>query len=649
MPVRTYLDYDSLGRVLHRAQCVWQNCGTYGSTPGWWIVANTYDLAGDLTSYTDAFGHTLTQTFDTVGRPLNLTSSWIDANHPATLITVDAAAGYYPSGALHKALFANGLTETTAYNNRLQPCRINWNSSAAILSQCADALPSGNFLDFTYGFNAGTANNGNIITWNATGQQIFNRSFSYDTLNRIAAMQHSAPLPKSCLPSSATITWTIDPWGNRTDQSPSAGTCSFHQSVNAQNQLIGSGYQYDAAGNMTYDGSHRYFYDAENHLTQVDGFGTCSTATACYLYNTEGQRVYKYMGAGSNTTSYIYGSGGEVVADADTNRNWHQTYLRFGGKLTSLYVGSGTFFYHLDHLGSTRLGTDMTRNVTENMDFLPFGEQIAGGSTTSRKFTGKERDGESNLDNFGARYNSSILGRFMSPDEPLMDQETSSPQSWNLYTYVRNNPINNTDPSGNACVQDGKGGWIDDGSGGQPCAQAAEPQKVEVKADAPPSADDERIRDFARQLNQYNVINNTLKMAGAGAVIGATGGTACYYLCSTATVTTLGAAGTAGATAAPILYKTGDVIDEVVETSAGPVRIYGEVVVEGTQVTIKNVLVYPADSAQKLNVGTREMLKAIRPLFDGLKQAGYTTVRIVGDRVSGANPGRTVDITKTLR
>jgi RHS repeat-associated protein len=62
------------------------------------------------------------------------------------------------------------------------------------------------------------------------------------------------------------------------------------------------------------------------------------------------------------------------------------------------------------------------------------------------KFTGKERDGESGLDNFGARYDSSSIGRFMSPD-PL-GGKLVDPQTLNKYSYVRNNPINLTDPTG---------------------------------------------------------------------------------------------------------------------------------------------------------------------------------------------------------
>src|SRR5205809_1138930 len=68
-----------------------------------------------------------------------------------------------------------------------------------------------------------------------------------------------------------------------------------------------------------------------------------------------------------------------------------------------------------------------------------------------RKFTGKERDSESTLDNFGARYFSSAMGRFTSPD-PVFFQASmlTDPQQFNEYAYVRNNPLSLVDPTGEA-------------------------------------------------------------------------------------------------------------------------------------------------------------------------------------------------------
>ncbi len=65
------------------------------------------------------------------------------------------------------------------------------------------------------------------------------------------------------------------------------------------------------------------------------------------------------------------------------------------------------------------------------------------------KFTGKERDSESGLDNFGARYDSSSMGRFMTPDPIVITTERLyDPQQLNAYSYVRNNPTRLVDPTG---------------------------------------------------------------------------------------------------------------------------------------------------------------------------------------------------------
>jgi RHS repeat-associated protein len=90
----------------------------------------------------------------------------------------------------------------------------------------------------------------------------------------------------------------------------------------------------------------------------------------------------------------------------------------------------------------------------------------------SHKFTGKERDSESNLDNFGARYDSLAMGRFMSPDPDNAGADPTNPQSWNMYAYVINNPLAFVDPDGRACVQDTDGNFHDDNSGGQSCSEA---------------------------------------------------------------------------------------------------------------------------------------------------------------------------------
>jgi RHS repeat-associated protein len=90
------------------------------------------------------------------------------------------------------------------------------------------------------------------------------------------------------------------------------------------------------------------------------------------------------------------------------------------------------------------------------------------------KFTGKERDSETSLDYFGARYMSSAQGRFTSPDDPLIGQHPADPRSWNLYAYVRNNPLRLIDPTGQFAVE-GSGGCMENGKPMPMCSGAPKP------------------------------------------------------------------------------------------------------------------------------------------------------------------------------
>ena len=99
----------------------------------------------------------------------------------------------------------------------------------------------------------------------------------------------------------------------------------------------------------------------------------------------------------------------------------------------------------------TKSTGDATAIVSSRHDYLPFGEELArgtgfGGGPT-QKFTSKERDAETGLDYFGARYMSSAQGRFTTVD-PSLTISLKDPQSWNRYSYVNNRSLTFVDPDG---------------------------------------------------------------------------------------------------------------------------------------------------------------------------------------------------------
>jgi RHS repeat-associated protein len=112
-------------------------------------------------------------------------------------------------------------------------------------------------------------------------------------------------------------------------------------------------------------------------------------------------------------------------------------------------------YYHVDAVGSVRAVTDKDGNVVRRHDYFPFGDgpvEVAPGTDPVR-FTGKERDVETGLDYFGARYYASRSGRFTTVDPALdIEQALVDPQLWNRYTYVRNNPFRFVDPDGRDTV-----------------------------------------------------------------------------------------------------------------------------------------------------------------------------------------------------
>src|ERR1700687_1328833 len=154
---------------------------------------------------------------------------------------------------------------------------------------------------------------------------------------------------------------------------------------------------------------------------------------------------------------YWTGSGSDPLVETDLAGNVVSTYIFFGGRRVARRDVSGTsfnvYYYFSDHLGTHSLITDANGTMPPKVesDYYPYGGeiQVFGSDTNHYKFTGKERDSESGLDNFGARFDTSSLGRFMSPDPKMVSGlRLVDPQQWNGYAYARNSTTVFVDPDG---------------------------------------------------------------------------------------------------------------------------------------------------------------------------------------------------------
>jgi RHS repeat-associated protein len=416
--------YDAMGRVAE----LWQK-NPVNNNNIW--ISYQYDLLGDETNR-DLNGTTDAATYSGAGRLTSFTATdYTDATNPANLL---ASALYDPFGHLVSATLANGLTESWGYDNRGRV------TAMAVGTNCS----VGNCSTNKYRFTTGYAPNSDIVS--STDTVNGNWTYTYDDLNRLST--GGANNGEGC-------SWEYDRYGNRWHQNAHSGSCPAPQySFTGNNNHIDQySANYDAVGNLLNDVSHSYQYDAENRIVSVDGGATT------YAYDADGQRVAKTTG--SVTTDFIYDREGHVMLYNSSPASGSSPFVEVnvGGLHLGTYVLNSaitdTIFYynHDDWLGTERARTDLSGTACETITSLPFGDNqtISGtcGDISPLHFTGKERDTESGLDNFGARYNASSMGRFMAPDPKIPSiKHLLNPQKWNKYAYVLNNPLSLVDPDG---------------------------------------------------------------------------------------------------------------------------------------------------------------------------------------------------------
>jgi RHS repeat-associated protein len=443
--------HDALGRVLTENRKI-VGSSTITNTTGY-----TYYLDGELKKVTyPKTGRTITYTPNgsgayTAGRPI----SAVDTVNGINFVT---GATYSPHGGVATISLGASINGAESYNSRMQPLQIYYTvgtiTSGTITQLQSTTCPTtvATIMSRVYDFGqAGSSDNGTVQTITNCRDNNRTQNFLYDSINRITQASTTGP--------NWGETFTIDAWGNLTNKGSVSGKTNTENlnvaPANIKNQL--NGFCNDAAGNLVLNtgcptGSFTptYQYDGENRLI--------ATAGVTYTYDGDGRRVKKSSGM-----LYWTGSAGDALVETDLAGNTTAEYVFFNGRrVARVDQPSGSIqYYFADHLGSADVITNASGTITKESDYYPYGGEITvvTGDSNRYKFSGKERDSESGLDNFGARYNSSSLGRFMTPDWAARPTAVpyavfGDPQSLNLYGYVRNDPVSRADLDGHEAERD---------------------------------------------------------------------------------------------------------------------------------------------------------------------------------------------------
>jgi RHS repeat-associated protein len=203
-------------------------------------------------------------------------------------------------------------------------------------------------------------------------------------------------------------------------------------------------------------------YNSFNKLRHIkDTIGT-DEIEAEILYGADGHRrvMYEYVNGVKVKTTY-YSGGYEEIVDNTTQETTRLHYISGNEGLTSVYEIDNTntgmhYFVCKDHLGSITALIDENGVVVEERSYDPWGNprkpdnwlnyNVPFFSITNRGYTGHEHLLQFGLINMNGRMYDPLLARMLSPD-PFVTNPALS-QDYNRYSYVRNNPLKYTDPSG---------------------------------------------------------------------------------------------------------------------------------------------------------------------------------------------------------
>jgi RHS repeat-associated protein len=257
-------------------------------------------------------------------------------------------------------------------------------------------------------------------------------SYSYDDLYRLTSVTYPGP---------ATTSYAFDAFGNRTSMTVGAATTSYSYddadritAVTPPSPASAINYTWDDNGDLTARGSDSFSWDYEDRMVSA----TVSSVTTAFAYRGDGLRNSKTTGGNTTTFTWDVAGGLPVVLD-DGNQ-----YL-YGAGLVSQKQSGNWYYYLSDGLGSTMAIVDSSGNTQNTYTYDVYGTPTKSGSLPNEfDFAGQETDGSTGLQYLRARYYDPGTGTFASRDS------LAGRRSWlgNTFAYAFSDPAGVSDPTG---------------------------------------------------------------------------------------------------------------------------------------------------------------------------------------------------------
>ncbi|MFC3800977.1 RHS repeat domain-containing protein [Cohnella sp. GCM10012308] len=374
------------------------------------VTQSATGYSSSLSLNYDKLGRVTRQTNNSAAQSVNFTYDKtrllrVQTDGQSTLSTAAGANAIY-------AYFDNGRVKTITYPTLTGGAQLLTTYAYTPLNQVKTVTNTraGTIISkYDYAYD----NNGNIesVTETVAGQGASIYTYVYDKLNRLSAVK---------LGGTTTASYSYDLLGSRTEQRETATNSNLNEAS--------------------------FIYDLLNTLKSATiGFDTTS-----FEYGANGLRYKKTATTG--TVQYQYDLSGQVISESDASNAITAKYVRGDRLLMKQAVNAGVagskYYYLYNGHGDVVQIVDENGTVVNKYSYDVWGTPTAQveGVPNAFKYSGETYDSETGLYYLRARYYDPSVGRFINED--TYEGQINNPLSLNIYTYVENNPLIYTDPSG---------------------------------------------------------------------------------------------------------------------------------------------------------------------------------------------------------